>query len=488
MRRIEQLLIIALTLGFPQFAAGQSAPPDLVLLKADLQRYERPPDPPDPYPNTTTGPTRPGYDLPRGLYMVSRLTVRNTGNRIVYVVNWEYILSDPTSREEVAHFYFQQKASLHPNKTATLTSIYDEARDSAQNQSLSKRYSPKQFNERVAIAFIEYADGTAWQTHVNRPGGVASESSRPRSSSPDGDSSVPPKLNESQTALDTQQPKAASGTTKVPEEVAEGEVLRVDTRLVTIPVIVTDSKGRYVTDLKPEEFHVYEDGVEQPIFSFSQVEQPFFVVLLLDVSGSTSWTLDKLKREAIGFIDQLRPDDYVFVIAFDSTLHALNKEATNDHKVLRDSIMNARPGSSTSLFDAIYSVNNRIVKLSPGRKALILFTDGGENTSMLGNQKNTLHDAEELDALIYAVQYPPFDERKYLRTLVEKTGGQLYEGNDENKIREAFVSLAEELRHQYAVSYHPQSPAVFGQSHNVKVVVTRAEVKVKSRKSYTVHQ
>ena len=105
MRRIEQLLIIALTLGFPQFAAGQSAPPDLVLLKADLQRYERPPDPPDPYPNTTTGPTRPGYDLPRGLYMVSRLTVRNTGNRIVYVVNWEYILSDPTSREEVAHFF-----------------------------------------------------------------------------------------------------------------------------------------------------------------------------------------------------------------------------------------------------------------------------------------------------------------------------------------------------------------------------------------------
>ena len=107
---------------------------------------------------------------------------------------------------------------------------------------------------------------------------------------------------------------------------------------------------------------------------------------------------------------------------------------------------------------------------------------------MLGNQKNTLHDAEELDALIYAVQYPPFDERKYLRTLVEKTGGQLYEGNDENKIREAFVSLAEELRHQYAVSYRPQSPAVPGQSHDVKVVVTRAEVKVKSRKSYTVHQ
>src|SRR5437763_13334910 len=455
MRRIEQLLIIALTLGFPQFAAGQSAPPDLVLLEADLQRYE---SPPDPYPDTTTGPTRPGYDLLRGLYVVATLPVRHIRYRLVHLVNWECILSDPTSREEVAHFYFQQKASLHPNKTATLTSIYDEARDSAQNQSLSKRYSRKRFSERVAITFIEYADGTAWQSHVNRPGGVASEPSRPRSSSPNGGASVPPKLNGSQTVPDTQQLKAASTTTKVPQEVAEGEVLRVDTQLVTVPVIVTDSKGRYVTDLKPEEFHVYEDRVEQPVFSFSQVEQPFFVVLLLDISPSTSWTLDKMKREAIGFIDQLRPDDYAFVIAFDGTLHALHEEATNDHKVLRDSIMNARPGIAHSLFDAINSVSNRILKLAPGRKALILFTAGAECASILGNQKNTLHDAEELDALIYAVQYPPFDRTKYLRALVEKTGGRLYDGYEDNKIREAFVSLAEEFRHQYAVACPLQSP------------------------------
>ncbi|MBV9957350.1 MAG: VWA domain-containing protein, partial [Acidobacteria bacterium] len=114
-----------------------------------------------------------------------------------------------------------------------------------------------------------------------------------------------------------------------PEEVGDGDVVRVETALVSIPVSVSDRDGRYIPDLQKEDFRIFEDGVEQRVAYFASAEKPFTVALVLDVSDSTRFRLDEIQDAAIAFIDQLRPEDRVLVVSFDDKVHVL-AEATND--------------------------------------------------------------------------------------------------------------------------------------------------------------
>src|SRR5215213_3049671 len=115
-----------------------------------------------------------------------------------------------------------------------------------------------------------------------------------------------------------QKPTAPSG-----EEIGEDEVLRVTTSLVSVPVSVMDRDGRYIFDLKQEDFHIYEDDKEQEIAHFSNVEQPFSVVMLMDSSSSTISYMEQIKKAAAAFVAQLRAKDSVLPITFDGQLHPL---------------------------------------------------------------------------------------------------------------------------------------------------------------------
>ncbi|HYW71333.1 MAG TPA: VWA domain-containing protein [Pyrinomonadaceae bacterium] len=372
------------------------------------------------------------------------------------------------TNQTIAVFNFQTKVVIAPSKTVTLDSAVDESRDTVQNRTISQNYKRGRYRESVNLTAIEYTDGSVWQIGLSQSPTAANRSTPPELS---GGSKRP-----------------GSPQTPVTGEVNETDTLRINARMVNVPLIATRANGAFVTDLKQDELHVYEDGVEQTISSFSRIDQPFFVVLILDVSDSTAWTLGKIQREAIAFVDQLRPIDYVFVISFDKTIHALHEQATNDHQILRAAIMNARSGGSTSLHDAIQSVNRRILAPAPGRKALILFTDGGENSSLIANRKTIMRDAQELDATFYVVEYPPFGEKKYLETLTEQTGGHLYEGENEKKLREAFARIADELGHQYTLSFQPSSPSVPGESHVINVRTSNPGVNMRTRKAYTVRE
>src|SRR5207237_8039247 len=99
-----------------------------------------------------------------------------------------------------------------------------------------------------------------------------------------------------------------------PEEVGEGDVVKVDTSLVTVPVSVLDRDGRFVPNLKREDFSIFENGVEQSIAYFEPAEKPFTVALLLDTSASTHFHLDEIREAAIAFAKQLRPQDRVLVV------------------------------------------------------------------------------------------------------------------------------------------------------------------------------
>src|ERR1041385_8133288 len=192
-----------------------------------------------------------------------------------------------------------------------------------------------------------------------------------------------------------------------PEEVDAGDIIKVNTTLVTLPVSVMDRDGRYVPNLRKEDFRLWEDGTEQQVAFFSSVDKPFSVVLMIDTSGSTRFRLEDIQDAAIAFTNQLRPDDRVMIVSFDDQVHVLS-EFTSDRNRLRDAIRRTRTGDGTKLYDAVDMVMNQRLNTVSGRKAIVLFTDGVDTTSNHASYATNVRDAEELDALIYPVQYDTY--------------------------------------------------------------------------------
>jgi VWFA-related protein len=202
----------------------------------------------------------------------------------------------------------------------------------------------------------------------------------------------------------TPQPEADTG----PEEVDAGDVIRVNTTLVTIPVSVMDRDGRYVPNLGKQDFRIWEDGVEQDVAFFASVDKPFSVVLMLDTSPSTKFQLEEIQEAAIAFINQLRTDDKVMVVSFNDDINILS-ELTGDRSKLHRAIRRAHTGDGTRLYDAVDMVINQQLSRISGRKAIVLFTDGVDTTSRRATYQSNVMDAQELDALIYPVQYDTSD-------------------------------------------------------------------------------
>jgi len=282
-----------------------------------------------------------------------------------------------------------------------------------------------------------------------------------------------------------QQTPAASQSV---EEIGEGEVLRISSNLVSVPVSVINRQGQYVVDLRQSDFRIFEDGKEQTIVHFSNVDQPFSVVLLIDTSGSTAPFIDQIKGAAKAFLEQLRPSDTIRPVYFHGEIKPLTAAGINDPKVFSAAIDQIQPGPvnmGTRLYDAVDFGLNALKSVS-ARKAVILITDG-ENTWGKSTMKGTLREAEESDTIVYTLQYGDLEPQKYLQQLADKTGGRYFKGGDISTIRQSFVEVAEELRRQYVLGYEPNDPARGG-LRQIKVKVNREHVAVRSRRYYTYGQ
>ena len=190
-----------------------------------------------------------------------------------------------------------------------------------------------------------------------------------------------------------------------PEEVGEGDVVKVDTTLVSIPVAVMDRNGKYIPNVTKDEFRIWEDDVEQKVAYFASTEKPFTVALVIDTSASTRYKIEEIQDAAISFVNQLRPDDKVLVVSFDDKIKGADRRPTSDRATLRNWILDTRIGSGTRLYDAVDQIINSVFNHIDGRKAIVLFTDGVDTTSKNATYETTLRDAEENDALIYPIEY-----------------------------------------------------------------------------------
>jgi VWFA-related protein len=306
-------------------------------------------------------------------------------------------------------------------------------------------------------------------------------------------------------------------------ETVEGDVIRTDTALVTLPVTVLDRNGRYVPLLRREQFRIMENGVEQKIAYFATTDSPFTVVLLIDTSGSTQFRLDDIQDAAINFVSKLKSNDSVMVMSFDDRIE-VHCKATTDRNQITKAIKRTRTGGGTRLYDAVEDILKKQLKTISGRKAVVLFTDGVDTTSYRGTYDSTIRLAEESDAPIYSVDYDtsgsnimgggggvgqgtinmplprsgipgsvgvpgtsPGDYRRavrYLHALSDTTAGRFYSGDSLFGIGQAFTWIAEELGRQYSLGYYPNTAGKDGERRLVKVKTTESDLVVKSRESY----
>ena len=178
------------------------------------------------------------------------------------------------------------------------------------------------------------------------------------------------------------------------DEVDEGDVVRVETQLVSVPAVVTDSSGRPLAGLKPENFQLIEDGQVQTITNFGTAETPFEIALLLDTSGSTRDDVALIRSAANSFIQALRPGDRVGVVAFNTAQTVAEKVATvevltpltGDREALRTAIDNLGSSNGTPYYDALERVADSIFRDMPrdevrGRRAVVALTDGVDSAS-----------------------------------------------------------------------------------------------------------
>jgi VWFA-related protein len=315
-----------------------------------------------------------------------------------------------------------------------------------------------------------------------------------------------------------------------PEEVDAGDVIKVSTTLVSIPVSVMDRDGRFVPNLLKDDFRIWEDGVEQEVAFFQSVDKPFSVVLMLDTSPSTQFRLEDIQDAAISFVNQLRSDDMVMVVSFNDDIKVLS-EFTTDRSKLQRAIQRAKTDDGTRLYDAVDMVMNQQLAKIQGRKAIVLFTDGVDTTSRRADYQSNVMDAQELDALIYPVQYdtaqdmnagggfpaPRIDvwgqilggifggvrrggypsrggrgtgrgdyelANHYLQELANTTGGREYRADSLQNMSSAFANVAEELRRQYSLGYYPKRPPQAGQMRLIKVRAKQPNLAVRARESY----
>ena len=286
----------------------------------------------------------------------------------------------------------------------------------------------------------------------------------------------------------------------------DGDVIEIDSTLVTIPVTVSDARsGTYISDLTRSDFRIFEDGVRQEIAYFGLSEKPLTVLLILDTSPSTEYRIEEIQDAALTFVENLRPHDRVEVIKFNEKIRVLAR-ATLDRRKIRKAIDKARFDGGTSLYDVVDFAIKKRLSNAQGRKAVVLFTDGVDTTSEFAFYDDTVTTAENSDAIIFPVYYDTYSQmarksrrnaanylgkrklgRMYLDELAAISGGRLLETESvAGGLSAAFKMIAEELRHQYNLGYYPIKEGKPGQKRRIKVRVFRPDLEVRARGSYVV--
>ncbi|OLB29835.1 MAG: hypothetical protein DMG42_27590 [Acidobacteria bacterium] len=263
-------------------------------------------------------------------------------------------------------------------------------------------------------------------------------------------------------------------------------VIKVQVRLVEVYASIHDKKGHFVDGLSRENFEVLEDGKPQQIAAFDSTTQSLSCAILLDTTGSMGEALPRVKNAMVKLIDELGPEDSVAIYTFDERL-VIRQDFTTDKNVAKRAALRTRAEGATALFDALSEAAQELSRRS-GKKVLILFTDGDDNSSAL-NASAAVARAKKAGVPLYTIAEGEATHshnlRKLLDELSERTGGAAYEVKKPGEMEQVFHEISEDVRHLYMISYRPPEGANDGKWRKIDVLVKGPkDYRVRAKEGY----
>lgn len=248
-------------------------------------------------------------------------------------------------------------------------------------------------------------------------------------------------------------------------------LFKVGVETVFVKVSVTDPLNRYVTGLEQEHFKIYEDKVEQTISHFHQQSAPISVGLIFDVSASMkdNNNIKKAKSAIARFLQSGNPEDEYFLITFNQKT-TLVQSFTAQSSALQNDVAFQKPGGRTAMYDAVYMGLDQIKEAKNEKKALIVITDGEDNSSRY-SPSEVREFAKESDVQIYAIgeEGKLGYGRTEIQNLVSMTGGRTFFPNNFNELDYYIDLIHAELRTQYVLGYVPTNKVHDGKWRKIKV-------------------
>lgn len=296
----------------------------------------------------------------------------------------------------------------------------------------------------------------------------------------------------------------------------DASTISVSVNLVKVPISVFDRRGNLVSDLRREDFRIWEDQAQQRIRSFGIDRNPVSVVLVVDTSMSGKSELKKIKEAAEDFAEALSPGDRISLISFDDQVHKA-LDWTENRKEVKKALGKLRPGLRTALYDAMYIAAKDQLMGITGRKAIILLTDCLDNQSR-NNFKNASLSVVESQASLYIVSKTAivreqarherrvqildriykslfgedanyideyFEKRESeMKLLAETTGGRCFFPIDYDGIKGVYSEVARELKSKHYLTYVSNQDMPQNSYHEISIEYLRPASKVVYRKGY----
>ena len=305
------------------------------------------------------------------------------------------------------------------------------------------------------------------------------------------------------------------------EEISEDEVVRINSSEVLLPVTVRDAEGRLVTDLRREDFKVFEDGREQPLSGLSLRQVPADVALLVDASSSVAESFEDFRRAAEEFAGRVSPEDRFCLVKFDDRVELL-LDWSKSRLQLRRALSRLTTGVFTRFNDALLLSAREQFRRNERRHALVVLSDGIDSNRGSATSEAALRALLETQVTVYAIANTEIERARKraeldrllagpesavrfnqlrigdlqeslrvldasegnLGALTRSTGGRLYRPRSFQSLGRVYAEIADELRHQYALYYTPTTPARDGRFRRVRVEVPGRGYEVATRVGY----
>jgi VWFA-related protein len=286
------------------------------------------------------------------------------------------------------------------------------------------------------------------------------------------------------------------------------DTIKLDTKLVNLNLVASDRSGRAFTNLRAEDFVVYEDDVKQEISHFVPTSTPFNLALLLDLSGSTRDKIDSIRRSALRFVEAASPEDKISIITFTRSVHVLCRP-TNDRALIRQRLNDMRAtDGGTAFYEAAWFVLTDVLARFPGeRNAVVVMTDGVDNEISAAypapsrvSFRQMIEKILESGTLVYPIYLDTEEEnlqnrsgetaevyaqaRTQLQQIADASGGVLYVARQVEDLTNVYQKVIAELRTVYSLGYYPTNPARDGAWRRIKVQSKRENSVVRTRRGY----